>query len=122
MYTYLASRPGDGSPVAFTVLVRENDLPAGDAAQGKTVYGLACQKCHGTIHDGEGRIASFVPRIPDEVDAQHAGLGIDARRDVYLRKVREGAFRDASGSMPPFSREAMPDEALAALLAYLGQY
>src|SRR5205085_12060948 len=122
MYAYLASRGGDGAPVPFTVLVRESDLPPGDAARGKTTYTLACQICHGAIHDASGRIASFVPILPDEVDAQHATLAIRDRRNVYLRKAREGAFRDAAGSMPPFSREALSDEALADVLAYLGQY
>jgi mono/diheme cytochrome c family protein len=122
MYTYLASRAGDGAPVPFTVLVREDDLPAGDPSIGKTVYGLACAVCHGSLHDGEGRLASFIPRLPDEVDAQHAGFAIADRRAVYRRKIREGAFRDAAGSMPPFSREALPDDSVAALLAFLGQY
>ncbi|HEY8073706.1 MAG TPA: c-type cytochrome [Labilithrix sp.] len=122
IYAYLASLPGDGSPVAFTPLVREADLPPGDAERGKTTYGLACAACHGTVHDGVGRIASFVPRLPDDVDAQHMGLALADRRNVYLRKAREGAFRDASGSMPPFSREALPDGALADVLVFLGQY
>ncbi len=121
-YAFLGSLAGDATPIAFTPLVREADLPPGDAARGKTAFELACTPCHGTVHEGVGRIASYVPRLPDDVDAQHAGLAIAARRNVYLRKAREGAFRDASGSMPPFSREALPDAALADLLAFLGQY
>jgi len=122
MFAWLESLPGDGTPVAFTPLVREADLPPGDPARGKTTYGLACLACHGTVHEGVGRLASFVPRLRDDVDAQHAGLALADRRNVYLRKAREGAFRDASGSMPPFSREALPDGALADVLAFLGQY
>lgn len=121
-YAYLASLAGPPDPLAFTVVRRAPDLPPGDPARGKIAFDLACRPCHGTAHDGDGRIASFVPRLPDDVNASHATLAPVDRRLVFLRKIREGAFRDGVGSMPPFSREALADDDVAAVLAYLGQY
>jgi thiosulfate dehydrogenase len=121
-YAYLASRTGGPSSVPFTVVLRAPDLPRGDPARGTIAFRLACAPCHGGARSGEGRAASFVPRLPDDVDAQHASLAPAERRLVYLRKIREGAFRDAAGSMPPFSREALSDDDVAGILAFLGQY
>lgn len=121
MYAYLASRAGPAS-VPFTVVLRAQDLPRGDPARGGIAFRLACAPCHGSAHDGDGRAASFVPRLPDDVDAEHASFALADRRLVYLRKIREGAFRDAAGSMPPFSREALSDDDVAGILAFLGQY
>jgi thiosulfate dehydrogenase len=121
MYAYLASRGGSSAPAPFDVVLRAPDLPRGDATRGKTAYRLACEVCHGAAHGGDGRIASFVPRLPEDVDAQHASLSRADRRLAYVRKIREGAFRDAAGSMPPFSREALSDDDVAGLLAFLGQ-
>lgn len=122
MWAYLASLPGSAAPAPFTPLVREADLPPGDPASGKTLFAVTCAPCHGAVHSGEGRAATFVPRLPDDVDAAHTTLALADRRLVYLRKVREGAFRDGAGSMPPFSREVLADAEVAAILAFLGQY
>jgi thiosulfate dehydrogenase len=123
MWAWLASiDDGDAAGVPFSVLVREADLPAGDSEQGRELYAVACWPCHGTIHDGAGRLATFIPKLPDDVNASHAMLVLADRRNVFLRKAREGAFRDGTGSMPPFSREALSDTALASVFAYLGQY
>jgi thiosulfate dehydrogenase len=121
MWAYLVSRQGPSDPVAFTVVRQAPDLPPGDPVQGEAAFALACRPCHGTIHDGEGRLASFVPRLPDDVNASHASLSSADRRLVFLRKVREGAFVSVAGSMPPFSREALSDADVAGILAYLGQ-
>lgn len=121
MWAFLASRPGPTDPAPFTVEREPGELPPGDPVAGRTAFDLACARCHGRVHDGEGRIASFVPRLPDEVDAAHADLSAPERRRIYARKVRLGAFAHASGSMPPFSREVLSDEDVAAILAFLGQ-
>jgi thiosulfate dehydrogenase len=122
MFAYLASRGGSAQPIAFTVASRSGDVPPGDPVRGKAEYALACRTCHGEVHDGAGRLATFIPRLPDEVDASHVGLAPLDRRLAFLRKIREGTFRDASGSMPPFSRETLSDDDVGALLAYLNQY
>ncbi|MDB4997573.1 MAG: qcrC [Myxococcaceae bacterium] len=120
IYAYLASlASAGGAPIAFTRVDAIVDLPAGDAAAGEAVFREACVTCHGGVHDGQGRIASFVPRLPDDVIVTH---GNGARlRLVFIEKVRHGAFV-SGGSMAPFSREALSDDRLAALLAYLQLY
>jgi thiosulfate dehydrogenase len=120
LYAYLASlASAGGAPIAFTPVNAIVDLPAGDASAGEAVFRQACATCHGGVHDGAQRIASFVPRLPDDVAVSH-GTGA-ALRLVFIEKVRHGAFV-SGGSMAPFSREALPDDRLAALLAYLGLY
>lgn len=124
MFAYLSSRRAAGSndPIAFTVVAAAPDLPPGDPARGKTAFNLACRPCHGAGHDGAGRLVTFAPILPDEVNASHASLAPLDRRLVFLRKVREGAFVSSAGSMPPFSREVLADADIAAILAFLGQY
>jgi mono/diheme cytochrome c family protein len=122
MYAYLASLTGPPTPIAFTPVPKAPDLPAGDPAQGKTLFEVTCRPCHGALHSGDGRLGTFIPRLPDDVDAAHTTLAIGDRRLVYLRKIREGAFRDGAGSMPPFAREALSDAEVGSVLAFLGQY
>lgn len=122
MWAYLASRPGASAPAPFTVVFEAPDLPPGDPGRGKVAYDLACRGCHGALHDGEGRLAVFVPRLPDDVNAAHATFAPADRRRVFRQKIRTGAFGSGAGSMPPFSREVLSDGDVAALLAYLGQY
>jgi thiosulfate dehydrogenase len=120
VYAYLASLPRTGNaPVAFTPVTVVADLPAGDAAAGEAVFREACASCHGGAHDGNGRLASFIPRLPDDVAVTH-GNGAPLRL-VFIEKVRHGAFV-SGGSMAPFSREALSDDRLASLLAYLRLY
>ena len=124
MYAYLASLAslaGDGQPAAFTFVRASPDVAAGDPANGQRIYDRACATCHGSAHDGVGRLVDFAPRLPDDVNASHATLAPLERRLVFLRKVREGAFVGGAGSMPPFSREALSDADLGAVLAFLGQ-
>jgi thiosulfate dehydrogenase len=119
MYAYLAQLPPTATaPVAFTV-VSPADLPAGDGRRGAIAYDLACKTCHGTPHDGAGRLATFVPVLPDEVVRGHASLTPAQLRLVFIGKVRMGAFR-GGGSMPPFSHEVLADEDLAGLVAFFG--
>lgn len=122
MYAYLASRDGLADPAPFTLVRAAPDLPAGDPAVGHAVFTRACAPCHGSAHDGAGRLVSFAPKLPDEVNTTHAALAPTDRRLVFLRKAREGESVGAAGSMPPFSSEALSDADLGALLAFLGQY
>ena len=41
---------------------------------------------------------------------------------MFVEKVRHGAFLSYTGTMPPFSLEALPDEDLADILSYLDLY
>ena len=119
MYAYLSQLPpASAAPVPFTV-VQPTDLPAGDAKRGAIAYDLACKTCHGTTHDGAGRLATFIPILPEEVVRGHASLTPADLRLVFIGKARMGAFR-GGGSMPPFSREVLADEDLAGIVAFFG--
>lgn len=119
MYAYLSQLPPTlPAPVAFTV-VPPTDLPAGDAKRGAIAYDLACKTCHGTAHDGAGRLATFIPIVPDDVVRGHPTLAPADLRLVFIGKARMGAFR-GGGSMPPFSREVLADEDLAGIIAFFG--
>jgi cytochrome c len=122
MYAFLAQlAPASGAPASdafpFTVVSNPVDLPAGDPKRGAIAYDLACKTCHGSVHDGSGRLASFIPSLPDQVVRSHAELSPVQLRLVFVTKARGGAFR-GGGSMPPFSREVLADEDLAGILAY----
>jgi len=121
MFAYLSSLPGEPAPVPFTVALGAPDVPAGDAVAGASLFQRACGPCHGQVHSGQGKVASFLPRLPDDVNASHAQLAPKDRRLVFLHKVREGGFGGAPGTMPPFSREVLSDGDLSAILAFLGQ-
>jgi thiosulfate dehydrogenase len=110
MFAYLASLPGTSDALPFDVEVRDPP-PGGDPARGADVYARACDLCHGALRDGANRLVPFAPILP----VTPAG-----DRAFYVRRVRRGAFASASGSMPPFSHEALSDDDLSALLAYLG--
>jgi thiosulfate dehydrogenase len=125
MYAFLAqlapgAPPATSEPVPFTV-VRPVDLAPGDPKRGAAAYDLACKSCHGTVHEGRGRLAAFIPVLPDEVARSHAALPPAEVRLVFVSKARAGAFR-GGGSMPPFSREVLADEDLAGILAYFALY
>lgn len=120
MFAYLDARREGPREIAFTVVLRAPDLPPGDATRGASAFALACKRCHGEVHTGSGRLVPFAPRLPDDFDADHRALSRSERRSLVLRKIREGAFRDGSGSMPPFSREALADDDVAGVLAFLG--
>lgn len=110
IFAFLASLPGTNDALPFDVEPR--DPPGGgDPARGADVYARACKLCHGALRDGANRLVPFAPILP---------ITPAGDRAFYVRRVRRGAFASASGSMPPFSREALSDEDLSALLAFLG--
>ena len=123
MYAFLSTFGGPPDPVAFTLDEPPiADILPGDADHGAIVFAAACKTCHGTLHDGTGRVASFVPALPDEVIAQHAPLGLSAvaLRDVFVQKIRRGGADTPGQSMPPFSRETISDDDVAGLVAMFG--
>lgn len=120
MYAFLAQlAPGAPAALPFTVVESPVDLPAGDPKRGAIAYDLACKTCHGSVHDGGGKLATFIPVLPDEVVRTHASLALSPSqlRLVFVTKARLGAFR-GGGSMPPFSREVLADDDLAGILAF----
>ncbi|RKH37954.1 c-type cytochrome [Corallococcus sicarius] len=122
LYEYLSriSPDAQAPAVPFTVVKDIEDVPRGDTARGEAVYRAACQNCHGATHTGEGRLtelASVLPEVTREYDRLFPGI---PHAHVVIEKVRHGAFFGVGGSMPPYSREALSDADLGALLGYLG--
>lgn len=122
LYAYLSSlEPGDAAPVSFTVRRTIADLPRGSAVAGLELYDAACASCHGAPHTGDGRLATWIPILPEDSVADHEALGYSERliRLVFIEKVRHGPFLGYGGTMPPFSMETLSDEGLADLLEAL---
>ncbi len=122
LYEYLVRISPDPQAAALplTVVKDIGDVPRGDKGRGAEVYRAACQTCHGETHTGKGRLtqlASILPDVTSEYDTVFPGVPHPL---VVIEKVRHGQFFGVSGSMPLYSREALSDEDLGALLAYLG--
>jgi thiosulfate dehydrogenase len=121
LYEYLVSispeRPSPGRPL--TVVANITSVPAGDAGRGEEVWNQGCRGCHGSPHTGKGRLTDRVEIVPEasEEYSNEVGVSVDL---IVVEKVRHGQFFGVGGIMPPFSREALSDEDLGALLEYLG--
>ncbi len=122
LYEYLVSLSPEPSAQAlpFTVVKDIADVPRGDTGRGEAVYRAACQDCHGAVHSGQGRLTELAPVLP-EVTREYGELFPDVPAGlVVIEKTRHGRFFGVGGNMPPYSLEALSDEDLGALLAYLG--
>ncbi len=122
LYEYLVSLSPDRTtePRPFTVVKNITDVPRGDTGRGAEVYRAACQSCHGETHTGAGRLTDTASVLP-EVTAEYAQLFPNVPPSlVVIEKVRHGPFFGVGGTMPLYSLEALSDEDLGALLAFLG--
>lgn len=135
LYEYLVTISPDPSPPAIPLTVVK-DVTAlteyaadADSRRGADLYARACRGCHGTPHDGAGRIgpeASIVPEdsLEGTICSPKSGPSpTDARacaRAVVIEKVRHGKFFNIGGTMPLFALETLNDAQLADLVAYLG--
>jgi thiosulfate dehydrogenase len=122
LYEYLVRiSPDTHAPaLPFTVVKDITEVARGDAGRGAEVYKAACQDCHGETHSGKGRLTSLAPVLP-EVTSEYATLFPNTAPSlVVTEKVRHGKFFGVGGTMPPYSREALSDADLGALLTYLG--
>lgn len=121
LYEYLVSiSPNrDAAPLPFTVVKDITPVPGGDKARGQEVYRAACQGCHGEPHTGAGRLTELASVLP-EVAADYGELfpGVPPSL-VFIEKVRHGQFFGVGGNMPLYSREALSDADLGALLTFL---
>jgi len=123
LFAYLVSlEPGDANAQPFSVVREVADVPRGDAMHGYVVYAQACEQCHGSMHDGDGRLGDIVPVLPEDTLAVHAPPAYSPRtqRLVFIEKTRHGVFLNYGGEMPPFSLEVLPDTDLADVLEALG--
>jgi thiosulfate dehydrogenase len=125
MYLYLMSLAGgDGAAQPFTLVAAADDLAAGDPGRGGEIYRRSCAACHGEAHTGAGRLRGSIPVLPEESVAYFESLEFDQEdvRVSFIEKVRHGPFLGLYGFMPLYSREALSDADLGALIAFLGLY
>lgn len=123
LYAYLESLPPTKTDeVPFTVIetIGVGIVPRGSVASGQDLYRRACGYCHGTAHEGVGRLGGRVPVLPEDTIAAHEGYAPGVLRLVFIEKVRHGAFLNYGGDMPPFSAEVLSDQELGDLLEALG--
>ena len=120
LYEHLLSiSPARSSPaLPLTIVENVSSLARGDPRRGEQVWTQACQSCHGAPHTGAGRLNELVAIVPEasEEFAVQSGFDVDV---VVIEKVRHGLFFGVGGNMPPFSLEALSDEDLGALIAFL---
>jgi thiosulfate dehydrogenase len=122
LYEYLVElSPNREAPaLPLTVVKNIEDVPRGSTSRGAAVYRAACQTCHGETDTGVGRLtelASILPAVFSDYDTLFPGV---PKQLVVIEKVRHGQFFGVGGNMPLYSREALSDEDLGALLAFLG--
>jgi thiosulfate dehydrogenase len=104
-------------PLPLTVIRNISDVTLnGDKNRGKDVYGRSCQKCHGEPHTGSGRLSSTVSIIPEDT----VKVFPTQARAVVIEKIRHGKFFNIGGVMPLYSAEAITDQEIADILAYIG--
>lgn len=122
LYEYLAgispTRPSPARPLTFTKYVLS--VPRGDAARGEQVYAGACASCHGAMSTGEGKLSKAIPPLPAAIEEAAKKLPSTPPAILVVEKVRHGQFWGVGGTSPPFSLEAMSNEDLGALIAFLG--
>jgi thiosulfate dehydrogenase len=121
LYAYLLSlEPGNSEPVPFTVVRTVENLPRGDEASGQVLFTLTCSQCHGTLHEGVGRLRNTVPVLPEDTLNDHVDYSPREQRLVFIEKTRHGLFLGYGGDMPPFSTEVLSDAELSDILEALG--
>lgn len=122
LYEYLVSLTPEQAADALPLTVVANivEVPLGDARRGAEVWEEACSICHGAPHTGRGRISELASIVPEESIEFAEQIGADPNL-VLTEKVRHGQFFGVGGNMPLFSLEALSNEDLGALLAYLAE-
>lgn len=122
LYEYLVRISPDRQAPALPLTVVKNieDVPRGGTSRGAEVYRAACQTCHGELHTGKGRISELTSLLPGVFDSYDVFFPGVPKQLVVIEKVRHGQFFGVGGNMPLYSREALSDEDLGALLAFLG--
>lgn len=120
LYEYLVSISPDRGlpPRASTVIENVATLARGDPERGRAAYDAACRDCHGAPHSGNGRLDGSVAIIPEASIGFGRQYGFEPAL-IVIEKVRHGQFFGVGGNMPLFTREALSDEDLGAIVAYL---
>jgi len=121
LYAYLVSlEPGDPEPASFSIVRTIENLPRGDAASGDALFTVTCSQCHGTLHEGVGRLGPTVPVLPEDTLFEHQEYSRREQRLVFIEKTRHGMFLGYGGDMPPFSTEVLANTELSDILEALG--
>lgn len=129
LYAYLESlEPGDSAPIPFTIVNTIEAIPRADTADaiaeaanhGQLIYAQACASCHGSMHEGNGRLSARVPVLPEQTIAEHAQYSNRVQRLIFTEKIRHGLFLGYGGNMPPFSSELLSDTDVSDLLEAFG--
>jgi thiosulfate dehydrogenase len=119
LYELLATkRDGDKAAQPLTVVENVTSVPLGSKKRGAAVWAAACASCHGAPHTGDGRITPLASKVPED-SISVAEETKHPLAEVVIEKVRHGRYFGVGGTMPLFSREAISDEDLGALLAFL---
>jgi thiosulfate dehydrogenase len=117
--------PAPALPLTVTLNIDADRIPRGDPTEGGALYDRACKHCHGVPggHTPDRFRGDAVDMPGDEAgwaklydDPDFAGIPYGL---IVIEKVRHGRFFGISGIMPLFSTEALSDEELGAILAYL---
>jgi len=128
LYAYLASlEPGDANAIPFTVVTNIDPLPRGETpeaiadafAHGQVLFVQTCLYCHGSMHDGQGRLSDRVSILPEDTLIEHAQYSARSQRVIFTEKIRHGLFLGYGGVMPPFSAELLSDQDVSDLLEAL---
>jgi thiosulfate dehydrogenase len=121
LFVYLRSvSPSATAPALPLTIVKDiADIKSGDATRGGELWRQGCSNCHGDPVSGRGRLADTVSLIPTDTLKSFGTDPKTGARPITIEKVRHGKFFAVGGNMPPFSLEALPDAALADILAYL---
>lgn len=128
LYSYLASlEPGDANAIPFTVVTNIDPLPRGETpeaiadavAHGQVLFAQTCLYCHGSMHDGQGRLSDRVSILPEDTLVEHAQYSARTQRVIFTEKIRHGLFLGYGGVMPPFSAELLSDQDVSDLLEAL---
>jgi thiosulfate dehydrogenase len=105
-------------PAPFSVVKTTTSLTelTGDPAKGAVIYVAGCQRCHGAVHTGSGRLDATVSVIPEDT----IRVFPDRARAAFTEKLRHGRFFNIGGVMPFYTLESLSDADLADLMAYVG--
>jgi hypothetical protein len=123
LYEYLVSITPEGSPsepLPMTVVENVIRLPLGDALRGAAIYDNACGYCHGDVDSGDGHILRKAFVLPgDALEIYDEEFPGELPGYLFIDVTRHGRFFGVATSMPFFSKEALSDEDMSDILAYL---
>jgi thiosulfate dehydrogenase len=99
---------------------RETPEAIADAvAHGQVLFAQDCLYCHGSMHDGQGRLSDSSVDLARDTLVEHAQYSARTQRVIFTEKIRHGLFLGYGGVMPPFSAQLLSDQDVSDLLEAL---